>query len=43
MLLPKRVKKNAWVNDIVNLYAPGKAKNWGVFEVINRVGAAGQP
>jgi hypothetical protein len=25
-------KKNAWVNDIVNLYTPGEAKNWGVFE-----------
>ncbi len=43
MLLPKRVKKNAWVPDIVNLYAPGEAKNWGVVEVNNRVGAAGQP
>ncbi len=36
-------KKNAWVNDIVNLYTPGEAKNWGVFEVNNGVGAAGQP
>ncbi len=36
-------KKNAWVNDKVNLYTPGEAKNWGVFEVNNRVGAAGQP
>ncbi len=35
--------KNAWVNDIVNLYTPGEAKNWGVFEVNDRVGAAGQP
>jgi hypothetical protein len=25
-------QKNAWVNDLVNLYTPGEAKNWGVFE-----------
>jgi hypothetical protein len=36
-LLPKRVTKNALVNDISN-----EAKNWGAFEVNNRVGAAGQ-
>ena len=24
--LPKLVPKNAWLNDIVNLYAPGEAK-----------------
>ena len=36
-------QKNAWVNDIVNLYTPGEAKNWGVLKVNDRVGAAGQP
>jgi hypothetical protein len=25
-------KKMHGVNDIVNLYTPGEAKNWGVFE-----------
>ena len=39
----KTFTKNAWVNDLVNLYAPGEAKHWGVVEVNNRVGAAGQP
>ena len=32
ILLPNVSQKNAWVNDIVNLYTPGEAKNWGVFE-----------